>query len=479
MSSIRSHRGSSRLGGSPESRRLAARRGSAKLIAIAVLAVIAIGAMAWINADRLQLGFGKRKAAEVPTYQVQRGPMDVVVSEAGIVEGSRTSSVDCQVPGGTSIVWIVPDGTIVKAGDDLLKLVAAPTEETVLAQASKVEERRAALVESERLLATARISLEEYKQGHNQQPLTMANDKIEVAQQNLKQAEATLEFTKKMSERGIVTRLQLDSNEFAVQRAERDLAEAETAKQVLVEFTNVKKLEELDGAVASAAASVAAAKAALESEEGVLKGFREQKESLVTAPRDGMVIHAATTRSNQPRTEFKAGSLVREGQTIVRLHGLDELQITSSLHASQVGGLRINVGARITVQGRTIDGTVISVVQKPDQDTPDGDKIAKDHRRLYAAVIQIKREDARDLKPGMNAQVEIAERTLSNVLAVPRECVVKKGTDYFCWVKRDDSTRKAPVVVGKSNDELVEITHGLAEGELVVRNPSPVAGDVR
>ena len=74
--------------------------------------------------------------------------------------------------------------------------------------------------------------------------------------ENLRSAQNTLEHTKRMFRKGYVSPLQREAQEFAVKRAELELASAQKAKEVLEQFTKAKTLEDLNSQVATAQAKM-------------------------------------------------------------------------------------------------------------------------------------------------------------------------------------------------------------------------------
>ncbi len=59
---------------------------------------------------------------DVPVHLVTQGKLGVTVVERGIVEPCWTTSECCRLRGGTPISWILPDGTIVLAGQPICQL---------------------------------------------------------------------------------------------------------------------------------------------------------------------------------------------------------------------------------------------------------------------------------------------------------------------------------------------------------------------
>lgn len=482
MTSTSSHRNSSNRGASQRPgavrQKAAARKGSGAWIVIAALIVISVGAAVWASSDKLNFGFGKKDTAKVLTYKVKRDQLVVTVTEEGAIESSDNRNVDCKVAGGTSILSIVPDGSYVKEGDELVRLDSSQIEENINAQTIKVEGSRAGLIDSEKQLATAKISVREYEEGVFQQDLEKAEGEIQIALQNLKSAENTFQFTKTMARKGYATQLQRDADEFAVKRAELDLSVAQTAKKVLVEFTKAKMLEDLNSKVAIAEAKLTSDKASLKLDEDKLKRLQAQMDNcVIKAPQDGMVVYANDTggmRMMQQGTEIKEGAQVREYQAIIRLPNLEKMQVKCSIHESKVERLQVGMRAQIKIQARIVNGTIISVAQQAEQGNWFMGNVKK-----YPTVIQIDPKDVKDLKPGMTAQVTILADTLSNVMSVPVQCVVEKDEEYYCWVNLPAGPKKVAVTVGASNDEFIEIKDGLKEGDEVLQNPRVSVPDAR
>jgi hypothetical protein len=85
----------------------------------------------WLLALAVLLGGGTLAAAGVAwkfktadvlidfdgTLPVEKGNLLITVTEDGNVESANNVDVKCQVAGGSTILWIVKDGTQVKKGD--------------------------------------------------------------------------------------------------------------------------------------------------------------------------------------------------------------------------------------------------------------------------------------------------------------------------------------------------------------------------
>jgi hypothetical protein len=106
-----------------------------------------------------------------------------------------------------------------------------------------------------------------------------ADSAIQIAQQNLSSAQNTFEFTQKMVRKGFATPLQLEADQFAVDRAQLDLDAANTSKRVLQDFTYEKTTKQLEATSEAAAAQLKAEIATLQNEEDHLKHLEGQLKS--------------------------------------------------------------------------------------------------------------------------------------------------------------------------------------------------------
>jgi len=100
--------------------------------------------------------------------------------------------------------------------------------------------------------------------------------------------------------------------------------------------------------------------------------------------------------------------------------------------------------------------------------------------KVYQTMISID-ESLEGLKPGMSAEVTIhVESAGEHVLTVPIQAVVggaELGRVRKVFVNTPDGPRERAIVIGLSNEKVVEVKEGLAEGEEVVLNPKVLLGD--
>src|SRR6056297_3910889 len=82
--------------------------------------------------------------------------------------------------------------------------------------------------------------------------------------------------------------------------------------------------------------------------------------------------------------------------------------------------------------------------------------------------LTISIKDRKQMMSGMNVDLEILIEEKENVLIIPLEAIVKVGDKYLVQIK-DEEGNLSPqsIEIGIVNDNLVEITSGLKEGDKI------------
>ncbi|MEA3368169.1 MAG: hypothetical protein U9R68_08655, partial [Planctomycetota bacterium] len=328
----------------------ASRRWVRPAIGAAAVVVLAAGIAVWA-------GFGgpSRDAPDSgKTGLAVREPLVVSITESGEVDAKQSTVVRCEVEGNSTVVWVIEEGTLVKEGDELVRLDSADLEESLRTQEMSQKTAEAAFEKADKahliaqsnresLLAQARLSVKfalldlrkylgadladaiiqaeggtdfdalvgDSRLGGEalQQKRKLESD-IDLAEEELKRAVSTVEWTRKLESRGYVTGTELEADELAARRKEVALGQAKTARDLFLKYEFPKMAEkcytdwleagrERDRVDARTQSELDSAKAdldnqreALRLEETELRKVREQlAATTVTAPHPGMVVY--------------------------------------------------------------------------------------------------------------------------------------------------------------------------------------------
>ncbi len=263
-------------------------------------------------------------------------------------------------------------------------------------------------------------------------------------------------------------RRQLQKYEYEREKKVRD-ADLESAKRALTQV-----VRDNESSAAQALAAKNSAVRAWEKEKERFDRYEEQLDKCkIYAPQDGMVAYA-TGDGRRGGTTIEEGAFVRQRQNILTLPSLNKMQVQTAVHESVLDQVRVGLPVTIRVDAfpdRSYKGTVKSVAVLPDQ----GGWLASD-TKVYKTVVTID-EEVQQLKPGMTAVVEIDIETLRDVISVPIQAIVQRGSNNWCYVDEGGRPTRRTVVLGKTNDKFVEIKDGLQEGERVILNPSAIVSE--
>ena len=429
-------------------------------MALFVLAAT-FSALAW-----RQWGGAGEAPAEI--VRVRRGDLFKTLVVEGSVESAQNVELKCQIKGGSTLLWVIPDGSHVERGDELARLDSSLIDEEISAQTILVEQARAAKIAAERNVSATQISVREYRDGLYEQTRQQLELTALTAEHNLSQAERKLSQSRQLARRGFVNQIQLNAEIDGVERAKLELGVARRGIQVLDEFTKPKTIEELGSLHDAAQATLKAAQAAFALESSRLERLQAQQALCVLrAPQDGLVIYANDPRrgGSSEGPQIEEGANVREHQTILWLPNLAAMQVKALVHESQLLDMHPGLKARIRVQEREFVGTVEALANQPERT-----RSSQAHIKYFAATVRID-EPAGHLRPGQTAETEILLARRDDVLTIPVTAVVQQGDDVFAWVQTGRSPERRPISLGAVNEKLAEISSGLDEGEALISNP--------
>jgi multidrug efflux pump subunit AcrA (membrane-fusion protein) len=466
-------------------------------VIIGLLVVAAAGVIGWLYFKSA----GSEDAENLIVRTVTRGPFEHIVLEQGQVESAVSVELKCEVEsrspgGGTEILWVIDEGTHVKRGDKLVELDSSSLEQELVQQQIVCNTSRAAVIQAKNTLEAAQIARTEYLEGAYRQEEQMIQSEIFVAEENLRRAQLAFQSTERLAAKGIVTSLQLEGDQFAVDKAKNELEAAETKLEVLQKYTKEKMLKQFDSDIAIAEAQLDSETKSKELEDEKLLDVELQIEHCTIvlgekaiidvdeetgeksvrrvedpdAPEAGQVVYANKYSSRGGNAEFvvEAGATVRERQAIIRLPDRDNMQVKATVNESRISLIRQGLPVQITldaVKDRTLKGTITKVNQYAEPGSWSSGNIKE-----YAAFIEI-HDPPSEIRTGMNAEVRIFVEDLKGVLQVPVQALYETKGHFFCLVKDGETFVTREVQVGSSNDSFMTVESGLEEGETVVMNP--------
>jgi HlyD family secretion protein len=253
---------------------------------------------------------------------------------------------------------------------------------------------------------------------------------------------------------------------------------------VFEKFTKIRKLTELKAKAEDAKRELERTKrsqaAAVEKNDNELQAalktaglekrhfdrLRAQLEGcIIKAPQDGIVIHSQY-RPWDDSSRIRTGAQLHFQQPIFTLPDLDHMQVSLKVHESVVK--KVQKGQRATMQVDALPNQVLHGKVKYVASLVQSEGWRGGGSKEYKTEVSIDDlpTDA-GLRPGMTAEVKILIRIVPDALTVPVQAVTELDGKHICYVVSGASIERRTVKVGESNQQLIQIVDGLAEGERV------------
>ncbi len=388
----------------------------------------------------------------------------VTVTENGAVESSNNKEIKCFVKGGSTVLWVIETGTLVKPGDELVRLDQSQIEDKILQQKIVYETALANKITAESDVAVARTSVTEYLEGTYVEERSLIEKEIFESEQAVRKAQLSYQSSLRLAARGLLKELQIQGEKFSVESAQRDLTLKKTRLDALEKYNKTKSIQELQSKLSAAEAKLASYEASLALEEARLEREKKQLENcVIRADTAGMVIFPSMA-AWKDTPDITEGATVREQQTLLMIPDVSQMQVKVGIHESKIDRLRIGMKAKVQLQDLTLDGEVSEIAEVT---RPAGwwtGNLVK-----YDTIIKLPSHHG--LKPGMSAIVDIVFAQHDDVLTVPVAAIIEGVGGSFCWVQSSQGIRKRLVRVGDTNDQFTVVLDGLTDGEDVILNP--------
>lgn len=461
----------------------------------------------------LFMGSSKSTTEKEVMYSVRRGPLSITVAETGSLSSQEELKIKSQVDGRKTILFLIEEGTRVEKGMILIELDRAALKDALAEAKIRVDNAEAAFIQEREQLAIShnksmsdverckqtvkfsKMDFENYKLGQYPQDLQVANNSIILAEEELKRAEDKLDWSKKLSEEGFLTRSELEGDRLEVKRKRLNLEQARSKLQLLKAFSYKRQVEKLESelyqaeqalvrAEKNALADRIRAEASLRAKESEwqrqskkMRDIEQQiKNCTIRAPRGGMVIYA-TSVNKRPwgnQAPLEVGQEVRERQDLIFLPTNSGMKVQLKIDEVDLERIRLGMQARVRIDalgGLQLSGQVRKIAPLPDQSSawmnPD--------LKVYATEVYLD-ETVEGLRTGMNCHVEIVVQEYTDIVYVPIQAVVYVDGVPTVFVQNEQRIEARGLEPGISNNRVLPVHSGLEAGEWILLNPPFEAG---
>lgn len=400
---------------------------SHRMLAVALLLAVALPG-AWV------LARDSTSTESALVARVSRGTFTVTVTTSGELKASTFVSITA--PPNTQqaeayqmkIASIVPEGTMVRAGD-----VVAELDRSTLA--NKMAEVALALQKAEAV----------YEQAMLDSTLNLSKAREDIRTMELGLEEKRLAKEQAAYEAPTVRR----QAEIDLEKAERALVQARVDYKTKVEQAQAKMRE--------VGADLERQRNKLRIVQEVMQGFT------IRAPAPGMVIYVKEWNGKKRTT----GSQVSAWDpTVATLPDLTRMESITYVNEIDVRKIAVGQPAVITLDSdpsKQLTGTVVSVANVGEQ-RPNTDA------KVFEVKLVVEQSDT-TLRPGMTTGNTIETFRASDAVFVPLEAIRSETGIPVVFRQVGSRIRKQEVVTGAMNDDEVIILAGLDEGDRVLLSP--------
>jgi len=443
------------------------------------------------------------------TFTVRRGPLTISVIESGTIKARDQVILKNEVEGKTSILYLIPEGTLVKKGDLLVELDASDLMDRKIDQQIKVQNADAAFVGARENLAVvenqaqsdvdkaeltytfSKEDLKKYLEGEFPNELKEAEARLTLAIEEVTRAKENLEWSKRLANEKYISLTELEADELTVKKKILDLELAQNNLGLLKNFTHKRMLAQLKSDVkqaemalertirkaradvVQAQANLAARQAEYERQKDKLNKIVVQIEKTkIYAPAKGLAIHATSAQGGHPRRRvepLQEGQAVMERQELIYLPTTAAAKAEVAIHEASLDKIRIGLPVKITVDalpGETFVGRVAKIAPLPDAQSawinPD--------LKVYNTDIYLENNSSA-LKTGMSCTAEIIVEQHREATYIPVQAVLRVGRQPTVYLVNGKNLEPRKVEIGLDNNSMVRIISGLELGEVVTLTP--------
>ena len=470
--------------------------------------IIAIGAAGWYAFSGAGLGGGP--VAAVKGAPVERGTLRISVVEKGNLKAAQSVKITSEVEGRSTILYLIEEGVPVEPGDLLCQLDTSALEDKLVQQEITVQNVEAAKTKAEqnyeiqesqnkseidraeREAKFAGQDLKKYEDGEWPQLQEKAEEDIFLAKEELSRAEQDYEWSKKLAEKGFLEALQLETDRIALERSKIRVAQAERAKDLLVNYEHPRRLDELradetekhrelertvletKARIVDFAADKRTAISKFELENDKYDKLKDQiDKAVIRAPVAGMVVYAReeSRRMSGGGEPIAEGTEVHERQEIITIPSAKGMVVEASLHESVLEKVTVGMPCIVTVEAiadRTFRGRVRFKAILPDQNS----WWANPDTRKYRTEIEVLDFNER-MRPGMSCSIEILVEEIEDTIYMPLQSVFLDGGDPVCFVTSGGVIETRSLEVGQNNGRWVQVLSGVEDGDVVALSMPP------
>lgn len=337
----------------------------------------------------------------------------------GRVMGDTESAVMSKIQ--ARVVRVIGDiGQEVKAGQPIIYLDDS--------------DYKVALQQAQAALRGAQARLADVERGSRSQQRVQVEEKIQSSKATLDNAKLNLERSKSLYQSGAISQSQYDAASLAYTQAETAYNQVLQEQSLVNEGATKESIANLQAAVAEAQARVSTAQLNLSN-------------TVIVSPLSGKIA----------AKNIHDGETVAPGSPLLTIVSRQPV-VEASIPEDQINGIKVGQTVKVRIEqvsSQPFDAKVLAI-----------SPIANQSSKEYPVKLSLP-GDPNQWKSGMYAEVTLPDETAPTI-AVPRDAIVKRGSERLVMVTDGQKAYAHAVVTGASDGTNIEILEGLKSGEKII-----------
>jgi len=279
--------------------------------------------------------------------------------------------------------------------------------------------------------ATAQLEVNEKQVNSAEQQLNSTQTSLEKLKINVDDAQRNYDREKALFDAGAVSQSELDASEKALNASKADY----NSGQANIEISKAS--------IESAKASVEAQKVNIEKLQNDLNNV------VIKAPISGVISEK----------NVNVGQIINQGAVLAKINDISYVFATIQVPQEKINDIEVGKLAEVTLEDNNTvhNGTLDSIDLSGDS-------------TLRVFNCKIKMENSKkELLPGEYAKVNFSNTENNNkVITIPVSSLAGSEGDYYVFINDNGVASKVAVDIGDADENNVEITSGVKEGDEII-----------
>jgi HlyD family secretion protein len=437
------------------------------------------GIIALLIAFAVYKGSDKKKGDEVVAEKITKRKIEETVSASGRIFPEKEVKISSDVSGEV-VEMFIKEGDSVRAGQLLCRVNAEIYKDQVTRGEAGVNASKAQY-------ANALSNIESVRA----QQLQLLAQK-EQSEAQLSNTRTAFKRNDQLHRDGVISDADFETAQANLRQQEASIKAVDA--QIKAALSNISSSEK----------SAEAASYNLKSSQASLKELRTSlNKTSIYSPVDGIV-----TKRSVEKGERVVGTAQMSGTEIMRIANMNAMEVQVDVSENDI--LRVVVGNEVDIEvdafpGRKFKGRVSELANTATNAfTATGAvNLTTDQVTNFVVKVRIESDSYKDLvrggrspfRPGMSASIDIHTNAVNDALSIPIQAVTtreedadikkakeednkkavaassKKPINEVVFVASGDTVRMVKVKTGIQDNQFIQITEGLKEGEEVVSAP--------